>query len=233
MAWSEELLCRLRGRVICQGWTTSSRGIIRILQRNSFLLVHALQKAVVISHQVVVLLFFLCFFLFCKMWGLLFHFLQLYQNSRANTTLSPELFHCIGFFWWYPALLMLFHWISQTSLKFDQWFAEYEELARKSRPVVGTFDYCQVRGGVDFWISSDYGCHLGLEAVKDLVTSWLTVTLLGGLVNKDGGHCSCKDLWVFFYGHVQDGSQGECDMVSFLFLLKWIHPFIYFIALGS
>ena len=72
------------------------------------------------------------FFSLCKPRGLLFHFLQLYQNSRANTTLSPELFHYIGFFWWYPALLTSFYWISQTSLKLiDQWLAEYEELARK------------------------------------------------------------------------------------------------------
>ena len=74
------------------------------------------------------------FFSLCKPRRLLFHFLQLYQNSRANTTLSPELFHYIGFFWWYPALLTSLYWISQTSLKFDQWLAEYEELARKFVP---------------------------------------------------------------------------------------------------
>lgn len=158
MIW--RITMQIEGGVICQGWTTSSRGIIRILQRNSFLLVHALKKAVAISHQVIVLLFFLCFFLFCKMWGLLFHFLQLYQNGRANTTLSPELFHCIGFFWWYPALLTLFHWISQTSLKFDQWFAEYEELARKFAPI---------RVGEIFWINNKKGVIPFLVRKSDFI----------------------------------------------------------------
>ena len=86
------------------------------------------------------------FFSLCKPRGLLFHFHQLYQNSRANTTLSPELFHYIGFFWWYPALLTSFYWISQTSLKLiDQWLAEYEEFSQ---------EICAIRVGEIFWINS-------------------------------------------------------------------------------
>ena len=63
-----------------------------------FSLADIFQIPVAISHQVVVLLFLLCFFFYAKHEDFYFHFLQLYQNSRANTTLSPELFHCIGFF---------------------------------------------------------------------------------------------------------------------------------------
>ena len=158
MIW--RITMQIEGCVICQGWTTSSSGKIRILQRYLVLVADTFQIAVAISHQVVVLLFLLCFFLFCKTWGLLFHFLQLYQNSRANATLSPELFHCIGFFWWYPALLTLFHWISQTSLKFDQWLAEYEELARKFAPI---------RVGEIFWINNNKGVIPFLVRKSDFI----------------------------------------------------------------
>ena len=139
MTWSQELLCRLRGVLSAKAeqLTSSSSGKIRILPRYLVLLAHySLQIAVAISHQLSHSFAILAmFFSLCKPRGLLFHFLQLYQNSRANTTLSPELFHYIGFFWWYPALLTSFYWISQTSLKLiDQWLAEYEELARKFVP---------------------------------------------------------------------------------------------------
>ena len=50
----------------------------------------------------------------------------------------------------------------------------------------------------NFCISSDHRRHIGLEDVKYLVTSRTTRGLAGGLVTKDGGHCSYKDLWVFF-----------------------------------
>ena len=69
---------------------------------------------------------------------------------------------------------------------------------------------------------------------KDLVTSWFTIALPGGLVTKDGGHCSAKDLCVFFYAHLQDG-RGERDVVSiFIFstLIQMNNPF-YIIVLGS
>ena len=69
-------------------------------------------------------------------------------------------------------------------------------------------------GGGDFWISSDYGRYLGLEAVKYMVTRRLSVALQGGLVTKDGGHCSRKDLRCIFCTHV----QGECDIVSIFIL---------------
>ena len=69
-------------------------------------------------------------------------------------------------------------------------------------------------GGGDFWISSDYGRYLGLEAVKHMVTRPLSVALQGGLVTKDGGHCSRKDLQGIFCTHV----QGECDIVSIFIL---------------
>lgn len=52
---------------------------------------------------------------------------------------------------------------------------------------------------------------------KDLVTSWLTIAFQGGLVTKDGGHCSAKDLWVFFNAHLQDG-RGERNVVSIFIL---------------
>ena len=71
--------------------------------------------------------------------------------------------------------------------------------------------------GIDFYLVDSAIQRLNNGG---LVTSWLTVTLSGGLVSKDGGHSSHKDLWVFSYAHVQDGSQGECEMVSSLFLLK-------------
>lgn len=39
------------------------------------------------------------------------------------------------------------------------------------------------------------GRHLGVEAVKDLqVAGWPPDALPGGLVTKDGSHCSHNDL---------------------------------------
>ena len=45
-------------------------------------------------------------------------------------------------------------------------------------------------------------------------TRRLSVALQGGLVTKDGGHCSRKDLRCIFCTHV----QGECDIVSIFIL---------------
>ena len=39
------------------------------------------------------------------------------------------------------------------------------DLTKEDSPWWGTFDYRQVPGGGDNWILSDYGHHLGLEAV--------------------------------------------------------------------
>ena len=65
MIW--RITMQIEGCVICQGWTTSSSGKIRILQRYLVLLAHyTLQIAVAISHQVIVLLFLLCFFLYAN-----------------------------------------------------------------------------------------------------------------------------------------------------------------------
>ena len=136
MIW--RITMQIEGCVICQGWTTSSSGKIRILQR--YLVFSNSSCHQPSSHSFAILAMF---FSLCKQRGLLFHFLQLYQNSRANTTLSPEFFHYIGFFWWYPALLTSFYWISQTSLKFDQWLAEYEEYSQET---------CAIRVGEIFWI---------------------------------------------------------------------------------
>ena len=82
----------------------------------------------------------------------------------------------------------------------------------------------------DFWISSDYRCHLGLEDVKDLVTSWLTAALPGRLVLNQRWQLGSVGI---FYTHVHDGGWGEHDMVhtvsinfiSSLFFFKWIHPY--------
>ena len=38
-------------------------------------------------------------------------------------------------------------------------------MTKEDSPCWGTFDYRQVPGGEDNGILSDYGCHLGLEAV--------------------------------------------------------------------
>ena len=129
---------QIEGCVICQGWTINlllqwqNQNITEIFSLTSTLFSSNSSCHQPSSHSFAILAMF---FSLCKPRGLLFHFLQLYQNSRANTTLSPELFHYIGFFWWYPALLTSFYWISQTSLKLiDQWLAEYEELARKFVP---------------------------------------------------------------------------------------------------
>ena len=129
---------QIEGCVICQGWTINlllqwqNQNITEIFSLTSTLFPSNSSCHQPSSHSFAILAMF---FSLCKPRGLLFHFLQLYQNSRANTTLSPELFHYIGFFWWYPALLTSFYWISQTSLKLiDQWLAEYEELARKFVP---------------------------------------------------------------------------------------------------
>ena len=62
----------------------------------------------------------------------------------------------------------------------------------------------------DFWISSDYRCHLGLEDVKDLVTSWLTAALPGRLVLNQRWQLGSVGI---FYTHVHDGGWGERDMV--------------------
>ena len=135
MIW--RITMQIEGCVICQGWTINlllqwqNQNITEIFSLTSTLYSSNSSCHQPSSHSFAILAMF---FSLCKPRGLLFHFLQLYQNSRANTTLSPELFHYIGFFWWYPALLTSFYWISQTSLKFDQWLAEYEELARKFVP---------------------------------------------------------------------------------------------------
>ena len=83
-------------------------------------------------------------------------------------------------------------------------------------------------GGGDFWISSDYGRHLGLEAVKYMVTRRLSVVLHGGLVTKDGGHCSRKDLRVFFVRMCKENVTSYLYLSS-VFSFKWIYPFIYVI----
>lgn len=70
---------------------------------------------------------------------------------------------------------------------------------------------------------------------KDLVTSWFTTALPEDLETKDGGHCSTKDLRVFFYAHLQDG-RGEHDVVSTFILSTLIqmnNPSFTFIVLGS
>ena len=62
-----------------------------------------------------------------------------------------------------------------------------EDLIKKGRPVVGTFDHHQVPGVETF-------LQLWTPSWEDLVTSRLSVALSGVLVTKDGGHCSHKDL---------------------------------------
>ena len=83
--------------------------------------------------------------------------------------------------------------------------------------MVGTFDCHQVSGVGTFEFHTIKDAILDWKLEKDLVTSRLTIALPGGLVTKDGGHCSAKDLWVFIYAHLQDGC-GERDVVSILIL---------------
>ena len=95
-------------------------------------------------------------------------------------------------------------------------------------PVVGTFNYHQVLGARTFE-SFDYGQHLVLEAVKHLVTSRLSVALEGVLVTKDGGHCSHKDLWVFFIHMCKMAAEREHDVASafILFILIQINTSVH------
>ena len=65
--------------------------------------------------------------------------------------------------------------------------------------MVGPFDYRQIQGmGLLNFIRLRMPSLIG-SLKKDPVTSRLTTALPGGLVSEDGGHCSPKDLWVFFY----------------------------------
>lgn len=54
--------------------------------------------------------------------------------------------------------------------------------------------------------------------MKDLVTSRLSVALEGVLVTEDGGHCSPKDLWVFFIHTCKMVTEREHDMASVFIL---------------
>ena len=87
-------------------------------------------------------------------------------------------------------------------------------------------------GDGDVWISSHYGRHLGLETVKYLVTSRLSVALQWGLVTKDGGHCSRKDLRVFFVRMCKENVTSYLFLSS-VFSFKWIYPFTYVIISGN
>ena len=65
-----------------------------------------------------------------------------------------------------------------------------------------------------------------MEAVKYMVTRRLSVALQGGLVTKDGGHCSRKDLRVFFVRMCKE------NVTSYLYLSsvsshsnEYIHSF--------
>ena len=129
-------IMKIQGSVIHRGWTTSSSGKIRILQR--YLLADTLQIAVAIGHQVIVLLFLLtaCFFFFFA------------KHEDFYTTLFQNFSIALVFFWWYHALLMSLYWISQTSLQFDQCLAEYEELAREFAPI---------KVGKLFWMNNNKG----------------------------------------------------------------------------
>lgn len=133
MIW--RITMQIEGCVICQRLNNllqwQNQNITEIFSLTSILYSSNSSCHQPSSHSFAILAMF---FSLCKPQALLFHFLQLYQNSRANTTLSPELFHYIGFFWWYPALLTSFYWISQTLKLIDQWLAEYEELAGKFVP---------------------------------------------------------------------------------------------------
>ena len=54
--------------------------------------------------------------------------------------------------------------------------------------------------------------------MKDLVTSRLSVALERVLVTGDGGHCSHKDLWLFFIHTCKMATEGEHDMASVFIL---------------
>ena len=54
--------------------------------------------------------------------------------------------------------------------------------------------------------------------MKDLVTSRLSVALEGVLVFKDVGHCSHKNLWVFFIHTCEMATEREHDVASVFIL---------------
>ena len=54
--------------------------------------------------------------------------------------------------------------------------------------------------------------------MKDLVTSRLSVALEGVLITKDGGHCSHKDLLVFFIHMRKMVAEREHDVASVFIL---------------
>lgn len=59
--------------------------------------------------------------------------------------------------------------------------------------------------------------------MKDLVTSQLSVALEGVLVTEDGGHCSHKDLWLFFIHTckmVTEREHGMASVLSSVFLFR-------------
>lgn len=117
--------------------------------------------------------------------------------------------------------------------------AKARDLTKKVSPWLGLLIIAKSWGG-DFWISSDYGCHFGLGAVTDLVTSQLIAALPGRLVTKDNG----RDLWVLFihmYKMAVEENMTWYLFFSSLFLFKimntsiwpWVRAFDPKIALSS
>ena len=110
--------------IIRQGWTTSSSGKIRILQRYIVLFTSTLYSSNSSCHQpssrsFAILATF--FFFFAKHENFYFIFSSSTKTAGLTQPCPQRFSITLVFFWWYPALLTLFHWISQTSLKFDQW----------------------------------------------------------------------------------------------------------------
>lgn len=80
-------------------------------------------------------------------------------------------------------------------------------MTKEDSPCWGTFDYRQVPGGEDNGILSDYGRHLGLEAVITRDCFQKMVAIVAIII------CG------FFFMHiVQDGGRGELEMVSIFIL---------------
>ena len=84
------------------------------------------------------------FFPLCKPRGLLFHFLQLYQNSRANTTLSPE-------HWFFLVISCSTDIILLDITNFFKIWSMVSWIWRISQEI------CAIRVGEIFWINSNKG----------------------------------------------------------------------------
>ena len=149
MIW--RITMQIEGCVICQGWTTSSSGKIRILQRYLVLLAHyTLQIAVAISHQVIVLLFLLCFFLYANNED--FYFIFSSSTKTAGLTQPcPQSFSITLVFsgdilhYWHHSVLLDITNFFKINWSMVSWIWRISQ------------EICAIRVGEIFWINSNKG----------------------------------------------------------------------------